>query len=317
MVKKKNKTSISLPKKISNKRRRSKLVKTVTRKLLSPAQKKEIERLINAPRSQHYKNEKLAYDEFHDLEFQRLTKGPELKKSLFDKCLNEFKFEGWVRCISYQFSNHPLSSRGSVNSIGGRFNIGTDISDNGFTPFNALYIAQDQTTALLEKFGVELDTSLDEAMNSCFAKKENTTTIHVKGVLHNVFDIDGKNALKKFTEIISKVNFSSDIIQRRKASGTKHETIQDVADLKQSLYDIGWRFTPQVFDVPANPQIFGQIAFRAGIEAILYSSGKSGKKCLAIFPKNLSEKSNIQIMGEYPEGIKIFDLNSTNFKECL
>ena len=52
------------------------------RKQLSAKEKTELESLINAPRVLHHKHERLAYDEYHDLEFQRLSKAEELKKSL-------------------------------------------------------------------------------------------------------------------------------------------------------------------------------------------------------------------------------------------
>lgn len=292
--------------------------KVSRKKKLSAKQKSEIEKLINAPRVTHYKREKLAFDEFHDLEFQRLNMGEELKKSLIRNTLNVYEFDGWVRCISFQYSNQPLSSRGSINSIGGRFNIGKDISEDKFTAFNALYLAQDQATALMEKFGVAQEKNLDKTMESCFANKENTTTVHVRGVLHSVLDIDGKTTLKEFIGLISKVTKSTEIQNRRKFLGLQSGgVIKDIKALKKSLYDPEWRLDPQIYDLPANAQLFGQIAYRAGVEAILYSSVKSKKKCLAVFPKNLSDRSFIELTGTYPATVKNLKLNSSNYRETL
>jgi len=292
--------------------------KVKRREKLSAKQKSEIEDLINAPRSTHYKRERFAYDEYHDLEYQRLTISEGLKKTLIEQSINEYHFTDWVRCVPYQYSDDPLSSRGSVCSIGGRFNIGEDIQDGQFTAFNALYIAEDQITALLEKFGVTKSADLEKTMEACFSKKVNTTTIHVKGVLHNVLDLDSKSALNGFVKLISGIKKSSEIHNRAKALGLESGgMINTVKGLRESLYDPEWRFNPQIYDLPANPQIFGQYAYRAGIEAILYTSVKGGKKCMAIYPKNLSEKSYIEISGPFPKTIKISKLDSTNYRETL
>lgn len=292
--------------------------KKAKQRILTNEEKYEIEKLINSPRTAHYKQEKLSYDEYHDLEFQRLTQADHLKKSLIGKCKNEFKIESWVRCVSYQFSHQPLSSRGSIYSIGGRFNIGCDIKEEQFTHFNALYIAEDTETSLLEKFGVTLDGNLEDALTACFAKKENFASIHVKGLLHNVLDLDDSKTLDGFAELISKINFSSEIVARRKSAGSKSVgTIKTSSDLKKSLYELDWRFTPQILDLPSNSQIFGQIAFRAGVEAVLYSSVKTGKKCLAVFLKNLSDKSYIEVSGICPANVEIKRVDATNYKSCL
>lgn len=275
--------------------------KSTRKRYLTEKQKSEIEKLINAPRAAHHKNEKLFYDEFHDLEFQRLGMADALKKSLLKETENKFEFNAWVRCVSYLYSNQPLSSRGSVNSTGGRFNIGKDISESNFTAFNALYLAENQPTALMEKFGVANEGDLGEAMEACFAKQENTSCVFVSGILHNVLDIDKASSLNEFVRLISKVKKSHDIVVRRKAQGFKPGgVIKDVPSLKDSLYDSEWRYSPEVLDLPSNSQIFGQLAFRAGVEAIIYTSVKNKKRCLAVFPTNLGEKSYVEIIGAVP-----------------
>ncbi len=49
---------------------------------------------------------------------------------------------------------------------------------------------------------------------------------------------------------------------------------------------------PILFSIPANCQILGHIAYEAGIEGILYTSVKDGKKCAAIFPRNFNNSSS-------------------------
>lgn len=287
------------------KRGRSKGFKNASRKKqVLERHQIELRKLINAPRVAHQKFEKLFYDQFHDLEYQRLYMADALKSSLISKTVNVYKFQNWIRCVSYQYSNEPLSSRGSVNSIGGRFNIGSDINDDHFTAFNALYIAEDYLTSMFEKFGVKNEGDLENSLELCFSKIESFVHVTVEGELHNVLDLDDHRSLTGFVKILSKVKISHEILQRRKSQGLKGgETISNVSELLKSIYDEDWRYSPQVLDLPSNPQIFGQLAYRSGIEAILYTSVKNKKKCLAIFPKNLGEKSFVRISGAYPATI--------------
>lgn len=284
---------------------------------LAPEIKEEVERLLFGPRSLHQKRERLEYDSFHDLEFQRLAMSDQLKKCLFDKCLKKFVIDNWARCVPYQYSNMPLSSRGSVNSIGGRFNIGNDVSETNVTAFNALYIAEDETTAYLEKFGIEKSENLEQALSACFQKKENFSTIHVNGILHNVLDIDGKDSLKSFVDQIGKINHSHHVQSRLRQEDIPFKTLKDVKSLKILLKDPMWRYKVQLYDLPSGSQIFAQIAYRAGVEAILYTSVKDGKRCLAIFPKNLSDSSKIELSGSFPDTVATSILTSENYEETL
>lgn len=282
------------------------------------SQQKEVEALLNAPRTKHAKMEKLLYDEFHDLEYQRLAKMELLKQAITKKCRAKFKFSNWTRCVSFKYSNNPLSSRGSVKSIGGRFNVGEDINEMHFTPFNALYFAEDQATAMIEKFAVPTGETTDKGLLFCLGKNENFTVTNLSGELHNVLDIDKAGALTEFVSQIKTVQYSNEIQKRRKQEGLSGvETLQTVKSLKDSLYDIDWRYNPMVNDLPANCQIFGQIAFYAGVEGILYTSTKTNKKCLAVFPKNLSEKSYIELSGPIPETIEVTRLNINSYEKCI
>ena len=70
------------------------------------------------------------------------------------------------------------------------------------------------------------------------------------------------------------------------------------------------------FDVPANSQILGQIAYEAGIEGILFPSVKTDKKNLAIYPENFKDSdAYIEIRGEVSNTVVIKELikiHSTN-----
>lgn len=293
------------------------LSKKISKKL-SSEQEKEITKLLIAPRTEHYEREKLSYDEYHDLEFQRLRKSKELKDSILGSSFGPFNFSSWIRSVTFKYSSNPLSSRGSVNSIGGRFNIGSDIQDSNFTSFNALYLAEDILTSLFEMYGVKNEGDLDSALQVCFTNRKNLTIVNVSGNLNRVLDIDQPKCLDAFVKELSKVTFSSDIIDRRKKMGIKdHSTIKTSEELLKSLYYAEWRYQPQIHDIPSNSQVFGQIAYRAGIEAILYTSVKNGKKCMAIFPKNLTDTSVISIDGDLPDFVKKGKLDSLNIEDFL
>jgi hypothetical protein len=170
----------------------------------------------------------------------------------------------------------------------------------------------------LEKFGASKKENLEDSLDACLAKKESFSTVYVKGILHNVLDLDLKNSLNAFVEVISKINHSPDIQDRRRAEGLCHsQTIKTVKELKDALYHADWRLGPQMYDLPSAPQTLGQIAYRAGVEAILYTSVKDGKKCLAIFPKNLGEKSSIELEGSIPKTVEVSVLNVNSFEKCL
>ena len=70
-------------------------------------------------------------------------------------CKGPVEFQRWSRLLDYQFSNQPLSREGSVKGDGGRFNIGRTLNPASYTPFPALYVAEDFQTAFRERFGID------------------------------------------------------------------------------------------------------------------------------------------------------------------
>src|SRR5262249_34111163 len=84
------------------------------------------------------------------------------------------------------------------------------------------------------------------------------------------------------------------------------QDVRDVKNLRMTLMAPNWRANPVHVDIPSNPQIFGQIAHEAGLEAILYRSKMSDKQnCLAVFCDNFQNSSSvIEIDGERPVELK-------------
>lgn len=78
-----------------------------------------------------------------------------------------------------------------------------------------------------------------------------------------------------------------------------------------------WRKEPAQCDIPANGQIFGQLAYEAGIDGILFKSSKTKKPCLAIFPSNFANgNSFLTLDDEPPEEWIITKVDSDNFELC-
>jgi len=84
---------------------------------------------------------------YFELEPLRQRNEDRLFDALRSQALPSFSFDGWCRIIDYGYGLQPLSLAGSLKGEGGRFNIGGDLSPGAFTPFPALYIAQDYEAA--------------------------------------------------------------------------------------------------------------------------------------------------------------------------
>lgn len=79
-----------------------------------------------------------------------------------------------------------------------------------------------------------------------------------------------------------------------------------------------WRDMPMLWDIPANSQILAQIAYAAGIEAILYPSKITCKNCLALFPKNFQQSdSYIKLEGEIPKEVKNLQIDYKNYSNFI
>jgi len=88
--------------------------------------------------------------------------------------------------------------------------------------------------------------------------------------------------------------------------------------LVESLLEKNWKPSPTQVDVPANPQIFGQIVRNAKVQGISYPSKWTGKKNIAIFPENISEnESYIELEGEYPSELKNRRIDISSWKNFV
>ncbi len=238
-------------------------------------------------------------------------------KAALIKGSSTFSFNSWHRLVPYQYSNNPLSAKGSLlNDPGGRFNIG-DINTYKFQSFPALYIAQDFEAAYRERFqlkqGKEKNGLSPEELLLC--GENSFTTVVLTGKIHRVLDLREQKTLRYFYQEIKNIKLPDNL--KKEAKSLKISVTQEVhtlAELRNSILDENWRDSPMQVDIPSNSQILGQIAEAAGIEGVLYSSTKtSGKRCLAIFPRNFNKSlSYVKIKGNAPSDCKIIRLDKNS-----
>lgn len=257
-------------------------------------------------RAKDYAREVARYhwDFYAALSQQRTEKHQELKKSLLSAAEGPFTFEAWQRIVDYQYSLHPLSAAGSIlTDPGGRFNIG-DIDRTRFPPFAALYLAEDRTTAMLERFGPPNESAGLSNLDFALRDKASFTCVSVSGQLDAILDLRKPERLNAFVDVISEFKIPSDLVRRARDLEESLPTIvRSVRELSEIVLHPEWRALPMRVDVPAASQILGQLVWGAGIEGVLFPSAKGGATCLAVFPENLSPTSYVELDDRAPAGV--------------
>jgi len=95
--------------------------------------------------------------------------------------------------------------------------------------------------------------------------------------------------------------------EARKINESVPEIITSPKILLESLLDPYWRRAP-LDDIPANSQIFGLIAYQAGIQGILYPSKLTKKNCLAIYVHNFKDSSSQIRLDDDPPTKKVITI---------
>jgi hypothetical protein len=133
---------------------------------------------------------------YFELEPLRQAQEARLLDALRSQTLRIYSFENWSRIVDYRYSLEPLSNLGSLKGDGGRFNIGSELSPGTFTPFPALYIAEDYETAFSERFG-----RTDKRKARTFTSEElalrvrgSFTQVRLNGCIEQVIDISDLDA---------------------------------------------------------------------------------------------------------------------------
>jgi len=224
-----------------------------------------------------------------------------LYNTLSENCAT-FNFSEWVRVVSTQFSNDPLSTEGSLRSVGGRFNFGR-IDDAQFTPFRCLYVASDRHVGLSEY----LQRNPDETEEGITAAELNLLTQNpsffgISGNLQHVLNITNGSSLTGFLNLIKGFKIPDFVNEMAdKLDIERPKVITKLDELMSQLLDANFKYFANFLNVPSNSQWFGQICFTAGIEAIVYPSVRGKGDCLAIFPENfLSHESYVELIDAPP-----------------
>lgn len=267
-----------------------------------------------------YGRERVRYywEYYTSLARQRTEKSDEIKRCLLSAAEVPSPLKRWQRVVDYRYSLHPLSAVGSlITDPGGRFNIG-DIDRTQFPPFPALYLAADQSTAIVERFGeIEAPAGLSN-LDFALRSGPSFSCVSVSGCLDSVVDLRHRERLRSFVDIIKTFKLPTDLAAHARELGIDPPSvIGSVDELISALTRPGWREEPMQVDIPAASQIFGQLVWSAGIEGIVFPSSRSGAACVAIFPENLSSSSFAELDDKAPAGVTHLRLDGTTYRDFV
>lgn len=258
---------------------------------------------------------------YFDLERQRAEHYEELCCALRAAEAVEVDLDSWARVTDYRWSLSPLSPSGSLNGIGGRFNVGRELDRARNQEFPALYLAADLDTAFREFFGGAPETQKGGLLLQEFALRRRTsfTTYSLRGRLENVFDLRSAKGLQAFGAIIGRFRLSADTIRSARKMNLRPRSL--IRNSKELLARVlgppeVWRAEPQLFGIPAANQILGRFIRDAGFEAIVYPSQQGGTMCLAVFPESIRNgDSRIEVVGGAPAGARCLIMDKDDL--CL
>lgn len=254
---------------------------------------------------------------YFGLESARQAHGPVLLDALRAGAGGPFDFDGWSRIVDYRYSLAPLSTAGSVKSEGGRFNIGRRLSPGAFTPFPALYVAEDYATAHCERFGQTPKATTGGLTSAELALRHpnSFTHVRVRGRIDLVLDVGHPAALKSFVDVIQSFQLPTAVtsLTRRLALRRAPWLVRSAAALQRQLLHRHWRMLPMQYDLPANCQVFGRLASAAGLHAIRYPSARQeDRQCLALFPQNWGGSACfVEVADAVPPEARLVRLDAT------
>lgn len=260
---------------------------------------------------------KFYWNGYAELAHQRSLIADHLYESLIQTSIS-YELNHWQRAVKYEYGLKPLSTVGSLQFTGGRFNTGRDV--NSEVPvFPALYIAENKETALQEHLGQEpiVSNSKLTPLELTLTNPSSETIVSISGKLDKVFDLTRLNTLVPFVELIKNFHISKSLQREaRKLRVPAPNIIKTPEQLTDSLLLSTWRAEPTSADIPAPSQVFGHLVYSAGIEGILYQSKFTKKLCLALFPRNFSKTdSYIKLDDRTPHSTVTTKIDAQNWRE--
>lgn len=244
---------------------------------------------------------------------------PELLASLRSKPTSALDLSGWVRIVEYRYCLEPLSPAGSLRGIGARFNVGSDLAVSGFKAWPALYLAEDFETAYREKYQCPRGTAVGGLTPEELSLQvpDSYLVAVIDGRVSSLLDVSDTEALRPFCTAIAQFKMPGRVTDLARKLGIRPpQLIRNPQLLQRAVLSPAWRAPPAQFDLPSPSQIFGGLVRDAGYEAVLYQSSKSNKRCLSMFPDNLSgSDTQLCVRGDYPASVKIARLDAATWPE--
>lgn len=245
---------------------------------------------------------------YFELERQRVAQYDDLCASLRATPGIAVDLTNWARVTDWRWNLSPLSPAGSLNGIGGRFNIGNDLDRARTQAFASLYLAENVDTAFSEYFGGSRTEMIRGLTLSELAlrRASSFTTFLLTGQLDHVLDVRTAKVLEQFAAIIRHFDISPQTKTAVRKAGLPPRPIMRSANelwTQILVAPSNWRFEPQAYGIPAACQIFGRFVHDSGFEAILYPSQLGLGSCLAVFPDNFrASTGRIEVVGAVPDG---------------
>ncbi len=151
---------------------------------------------------------------YFDLEPLRQRVAPSLLDAVRRGATRTVDLTGWCRIVEWRYTLTPLSMRGSLRDEGGRFNVGERLAPGSFTPFPALYLAENFETAMGEKFSrpdIKASHGLTPAALA-LRTPASFTQCRLRGQVEQILDVSDREALTPFVEQIKAFEFPKQVL---------------------------------------------------------------------------------------------------------
>lgn len=242
---------------------------------------------------------------------------PGLIDALRTQASIDIELRGWVRIVSYRYSQEPLSCAGSLQEIGGRFNAGAELDPGTLAPWPCLYVAEDHETAYREKFQLARADKIGGLTPEELALENGAshTTVLLNGHIQRVFDVTSPTSLEPIARVLRHVKMpgrARSLKEKLKIPKAALRMVQNGTQMHDAFFKSNWRTLPIQFGLPAPSHIIAELIRAAGFEAIVYQSTKGGARCLALFPDCMQDGSFIELADTPPPFVKNRRLDSSS-----
>lgn len=253
-------------------------------------------------------------DELHDvlyfgLEPERRRFGHEILAALQSATPKAIQLDRWVRIVTYQYCLAPLSSAGSLQQYGGRFNVGVDVDEGNLKPWPTLYLADSFETSFRERFGLPSDERVDGLRPEELALEHGAshTAVFLRGTLSRLFDIREEACFMALATVLRRIKMPERATRLRKKLQIPPRGLfmsHTPRQMHEMVAKYNWRMWPAQFGLPAPSHILADFVRQAGFEGILYRSSKGPGDCIALFTDRLASGSFVELIDPPPPGTR-------------